>query len=348
MMGLRKLPWKITILLFAFILCLTMVLATGVGAVNVNPGEINKMLLSHLPFFSSWVVPDWSKVDETIIFEFRLPRVILAALAGASLALAGATFQGLFRNPMADPYVIGVSSGAVLGAAIAVIFSIDINIFGFSAVPLMAFLGALLTILIVYHIAKFGRKVAVLTLLLAGVVVSSLLSAVVSFLLFMSGEKLHQIIFWLMGSFSGRHWNYVLMGIPYFLLGMGAIFYYARELNVMLLGEESAQHLGVEVEKVKKVLLISASLLTATAVSGGGIIGFVGLIIPHIVRILVGPDHRILLPAVAFMGAISLVLADAIARIVLAPMEIPVGIITTLFGGPFFIYLLRQRKNAPL
>lgn len=348
MLSLRKLPWKTTILLLAFILGLAVVLSTGVGAVKVNPGEILKIILSRLPLFSAWVVPDWPHADETIIWQFRLPRVILAALAGASLALAGATFQGLFRNPMADPYVIGVSSGAALGAAVAVIFSVNLNILGLSAVPLLAFLGSLFTLLAVYRLAYIGGKVAVLTLLLAGIAVSALLSAAVSLLMFMGGEKLHQIIFWLMGSFSGRHWNYVMMGIPYFVLGMGTIFFYARDLNAMLLGEEPAQHLGIEIEKVKRVLLVSASLLTATAVSSGGVIGFVGLIIPHIVRMLVGPDHRILLPAVVFIGATSLVAADAIARTVLAPMEIPVGIITTFCGGPFFIYLLRQRKNAAL
>lgn len=346
--NLRKTSWRTTVFILFLLLTGSMVLATGIGAVRINPVEILKILFSRIPLLSSIIVHDWPQVDETIIWLIRLPRVVLAALVGASLAIAGAVFQGLFRNPMADPYIIGVSSGASLGAAVAIVFSVDINILGLSAVPLLAFIGALLTLIVVYRLSKVGGKVAVLTLLLAGIAVSSLLSAAVSLLMFLGGEKLHQLIFWLMGSFSGRQWNYVKMGIPYFFLGLTAVFFYARDLNAMLLGEEPAQHLGIDVENVKKILLVGASLLTAAAVSCGGVIGFIGLIIPHIVRIMIGPDHRILLPAVAFIGAISLVAADAIARTVLAPMEIPVGIITTLCGGPFFIYLLRQRKNKAL
>ncbi|MDI3535191.1 MAG: cobalamin transport system permease protein [Thermosediminibacterales bacterium] len=346
--NLRKTSWRTTVFILFLLLTGSMVLATGIGAVRINPVEILKIFFSRIPLLSSIIVHDWPQADETIIWLIRLPRVVLAALVGASLAVAGAVFQGLFRNPMADPYIIGVSSGASLGAAVAIVFSVDINILGLSAVPLLAFIGALLTLIVVYRLSKVGGNVAVLTLLLAGIAVSSLLSAAVSLLMFLGGEKLHQLIFWLMGGFSGRQWNYVKMGIPYFFLGSAAVFFYARDLNAMLLGEEPAQHLGIDVENVKKILLVGASLLTAAAVSCGGVIGFIGLIIPHIVRIMIGPDHRILLPAVAFIGAISLVAADAIARTVLAPMEIPVGIITTLCGGPFFIYLLRQRKNKAL
>lgn len=328
--------------ILVLVLGVVIVLAVGIGAVNVTPAVIVKIILSRLPGFATLIVPDWAAADDTIIWYYRMPRVILAALSGASLAVAGTIFQGLFRNPMADPYVIGVSSGAALGAAIAIVFSIEIHLLGLSAVPILAFAGSLLTIMIVYRIAKRGNRVAVLTLLLAGIAIGALLSSMVSLLMFLGGEKLHQLVYWLMGSFSGRHWNYVITGIPYFVIGLGVALFYARDLNAMLLGEEPAQHLGINVENVKKVLLVVATLLTSTAVASGGIIAFVGLIIPHIVRMMVGPDHRVLLPAVVLVGAIALVLADVLARTVMAPEEIPVGIITTFCGVPFFIYLLRR------
>jgi len=213
------------------------------------------------------------------------------------------------------------------------------------ATPGFAFVFALLTIFLVYKLARVGDRVPVMTLLLAGIAVSSLLSALVSLGLFFSGDQLHQVIFWLMGGFSGRGWDYVYMFVPYGIIGATVIFIYARELNAMLLGEEPAQHLGVDVERVKSRLLIAAALLTGACVSVSGLIGFVGLVIPHIVRILFGADHRTLLPAAALSGAAFLLIADAVARVVLAPVELPVGIVTALVGGPFFIYLLRRQKN---
>jgi len=276
----------------------------------------------------------------------RLPRVVIVAMVGAGLALAGATFQGLFRNPMADPYVIGVSSGASLGAVCSMLFQSVLNIPLHYGIPVFAFSFAIITILLVYNLARVGGKVPVMTLLLAGMAVSALLSALVSLCMFFSGDQLHKIVFWMMGGFSGRGWNYVFMFLPYAVLGAMVICIYARELNALLLGEEPAQHLGIEVEKVKRRLLIAASLLTGACVSVSGMIGFVGLIIPHIVRILFGPDHRTLLPAVALIGASFLLIADIIARLIIAPAELPVGIITALIGGPFFIYLLRRQKNS--
>ena len=323
-------------------------LGVGYGGVKLMPGQIVLILLHKLPLIKDFINPSWSATHETIIIVLRLPRVLLAGLVGAGLALAGTTFQGLFRNPMADPFVIGVSSGAALGAVCAMLLQSVMHLVFPLAIPVFAFVFAILTILLVYQLARTGGRVPVMTLLLAGVAVSSLLSALVSLLMFFSGSQLHQLVFWMMGGFSGRGWNYVYMFIPYGILGTTIILIYARELNVLLLGEESAQHLGIEVEKVKRHLLIAAALLTGAAVSVSGLIGFIGLIIPHIVRMLVGPDHRLLLPTVAILGAVVLILADLLARILLAPDELPVGIVTALLGAPFFIYLLRKQKISML
>jgi len=327
-------------------LAVAMFLGIGFGGVKLMPDQILLIMMHKLPIVKDFIMPNWSATHETIIIVLRLPRVILAGLVGAGLALAGATFQGLLRNPMADPYVIGVSSGAALGAVCAMLLQSVLHFMIPLTVPVMAFLFAMLTIWLVYQLARTGSQVPVMTLLLAGIAVSSLLSALVSLLMFFSGSQLHQVVFWLMGGFSGRGWNDVYMFLPYGILGAVMILIYARELNAMLLGEESAQHLGVEVEKVKRRLLIAAALLTGAAVSVGGLIGFIGLVIPHIVRMLVGPDHRLLLPTVAILGAMVLILADLLARMLLAPNELPVGIVTALLGAPFFIYLLRKQKNS--
>lgn len=326
------------------VLIVSLLLGIGFGGVKINLAEILLILLHKLPGISSSIHPGWSEVNETIVMSLRLPRVLLAGLVGAALALAGASFQGLFRNPMADPYVIGVSSGAALGAVLAMLLPAVLHITMPLTVPVSASVFAILTIIMVYHLARTGSKVPVITLLLSGVAVSSLLSALVSLIMFFSGSQLNQVVFWLMGGLSGRGWNYVYMFLPCGLAGAAIIFFYARELNAMLLGEETAQHLGIEVESVKRRLLIAASLLTGAAVSVSGLIGFIGLIVPHMIRIMAGPDHRQLLPSAAVCGASLLILSDLLARVVLSPEELPLGVITALLGAPFFIFLLRKQK----
>lgn len=328
------------------LLLASFVAGVSIGAVSIPPSEVIGILLSHIPVIGSYLTAGLSPEHETIIMTMRFPRVVLAAMVGAGLALSGATFQGLFRNPMADPYVIGVSEGAALGAVGSILVQSIWNIPIHFGIPAFAFIFAVITIFVVYRLARIGEKVPVMTLLLAGIAVSTLLSALVSLCMFFSGDQLHQVMFWLMGGFSGRGWDYVYIFIPYAIIGSVVIFVYARELNALLLGEEPAQHLGVEVEQVKLRLLIAAALITGACVSVGGLIGFVGLVIPHIVRMLFGPDHRILLPAAALFGAAFLLIADLLARVILAPGELPVGIITALVGGPFFIYLLRRQKNT--
>ncbi len=336
--------WKLIITYLTVSLGLTIILATTLGAAHISPFTVLKILLAKLPLIKNLITPSWSIGEATIILQIRLPRIILGVLVGAALSIAGTTMQGLFKNPMADPYIIGISSGAALGAVFTIAFGL--SIFGMYTIPLIAFAGAAAAIFLVYNIASVRGKLPVSTLLLAGIAVTLFLSAIISLMMYTSGEKLHGIVFWLMGGLWGRNWNHVLMAFPFIFLGAIIIYIFARDLNVMLLGEEPAQHLGIEVETLKKIILLSASLITAAAVSVSGIIGFVGLIIPHAMRILVGPDHRILLPSSALVGGIFLVWADTLARTIIAPIELPVGIITALFGAPFFIYLLRTRKRA--
>ena len=292
------------------------------------------------------IQPDWNSIQETIVVDIRTPRVILSVLVGMGLAIAGAAMQGLFRNPMAEPYVLGMSSGAACGAAMAIVLGVG-KIFGALSIPALAFIGATATIFVVYNIARTEGKVPTETLLLAGIAVGFFLHAVVSFLkIIASHEALRDVVLWLMGSFALATWGDVKMVIAPVLFGVGLLYLFSRELNALQFGEETAMHLGMEVETVKRILLIASALVTAVAVSVSGIIGFVGLIIPHLVRLIIGPDHRILLPASALCGGIFLVLCDALARTVVQPTEIPIGIITAAIGAPYFVYLLRRRKKA--
>lgn len=344
MRGTRKLNYPAALLAMVLMLGVFIILGVALGAVGIKPAQVVNILIRHWSDPASLVGPLYT--HDVIIYTIRLPRVLLASLVGAGLALAGAVFQGLFRNPMADPYVIGVSSGAALGAVLAILAQ---EITGLSltyGVPAWAFLMAVVTIMIVYRLARSGGRVPVMTLLLAGIAVNSLLSALVSLCMFYSGSQMHQLVFWLMGGFSGRGWSYMVMFLPYALIGTIIIWIYTRELNAMLMGEEPAEHLGIDVEKVKLRLLIAAALLTGACVSVSGLIGFVGLIVPHMVRLISGPDHRVLLPLVAVTGAVFMVAADIAARVLIAPEELPVGIVTAIVGAPFFIYLLRRQKRA--
>jgi len=283
--------------------------------------------------------------ENTIIFDIRLPRIILAVLAGASLSISGVVLQALFRNPMADPYILGISSGSGVGAALAMLFGVSFSLIWFSGISIAAFLGGIFAILIVYNIAKIKNSLPVQTLLLSGIAVSAFFSACIMFIMLISGDKLHGIMFWLFGSMSSASWNSIATITPYFIAGSVIIYIFSRDMNVMLLGEEDARTLGIDTEKVKKILLGCAAVLTAAAVSVTGIIGFIGLVVPHITRIFVGPDHRILIPASILIGSIVLLLTDTLAKTLMAPVEIPVGIITALFGAPFFVYLLKKRRH---
>lgn len=330
--------------LLASLLVLAMMLGASLGAV---PIALERMLAVLLERLFGWVVPvnpPASPNEMAIVMDVRLPRLVAAAVVGAALALAGVIFQGLLRNPLADPYVIGTAAGAALGASIALILSGSFAFIwqGFTLVPLAAFLGALGAVLIVYRVSQVGPRVPIVTLLLAGFALSSILTATMAFLWLLNDVTLRRVIFWTMGGLSTAGWAQLALVAPLVVAGLLASRLFTADLNALLLGEEAAAHLGVEVERRKFLLLALGSLLTAAAVSISGLIGFVGLVIPHVARLLLGPDHRTLLPASALIGALFLVLADLLARTLLAPQEIPVGILTALSGAPFFIYLLRR------
>jgi iron complex transport system permease protein len=335
-----------TYAILGLLLALGMVVlfATTIGSVKIAFSTIWQVLLSHLPLVD--IAPTWPGTTETIILDIRLPRVILSGLVGAALAIAGATYQGLFRNPLADPYLIGVAQGAALGAVTGFLLPFDWYGMGVGIIPILAFAGALISVAIVYSLARVGKTLPMTTLILAGVALGALWGSIVSYLIITSGEKMHGIIFWLMGSFSLSDWSEVTIVLPYVLVGVVVILLYSRSLNIMQLDEEQAQQLGINVEKVKVILLAAATLVTAAAVSFVGTIGFVGIIIPHAVRLIWGPDYRFLLPLSVLTGAVFLIIADLVARTVLAPTEIPVGVITAICGAPFFLYLLRRRKRA--
>jgi iron complex transport system permease protein len=278
-----------------------------------------------------------------IIWNIRFPRIIVSLFIGGMLSIAGVTYQGILKNPMADPFVLGISSGAALGATIGIISKISFNIFGLNFISIMAFAGALLVIFIVYNIARIKNEIPVTTLLLSGIAMSQFLTAILSTIMMLNDRDLNKIFFWTMGSLSGKGWESIMNILPYAGLGMIILMYYAKDMDILLLGDESAKNLGVEADRVKKIILVTASVITAASVSVSGIIGFVGLIVPHIVRMFIGPKHIKLLPLSFVTGGGLMVICDTIARSIIA-QEIPVGIITAILGGPFFIYILKKKK----
>lgn len=282
-----------------------------------------------------------------IVLQLRLPRIILGGLVGAGLAAAGTAFQAILRNPLADPYVIGVSAGAGFGAALGITLGLGSTTAGLGGLPLLAFLGAVLTVALVYALARIGGRVSMASLLLAGVAIGAFLTACISLLMVLFRRNLDEVVFWLMGGLAGRDWRQVAYCAPYILLGLIVLRLAARELNVLSLGEEGAAYLGVNVIAVRNLVLAVGSLLAAAAVATSGVIGFIGLMIPHMARMLIGGDHRRLVPFAALFGAVFLIVADTVARVALTPLEIPVGVITALCGGPFFLWLLR-RKGRPV
>jgi iron complex transport system permease protein len=328
------------IFILLFILFILIIVSISLGSVKIDISELTSMFMS----IFSGIKGDFSEGHWNIVFLIRLPRILLACLVGASLAISGATFQGFLRNPLADPYIVGVSAGAALGAGCSFLFKLDTFIYFISPTPFCAFIGAVFTVFLVYQLSLVRGKIPVDTFLLAGVIVGSFFWSLVSFIMFLTGEDLHKLIFWMMGSLSEKDWSHILLILPYLLSGSVILWLYSRSLNIMTLGDESAHYLGLNVERTKFILICAASLVTASAVSVSGIIGFVGLIVPHMVRMIFGPDNRFLIPVSAITGAILLVFSDTIARTIISPVELPVGIITALLGAPFFCYLLKKRK----
>jgi iron complex transport system permease protein len=330
-------------ILNALLLLGACVLSMAVGAVYIPPATLVRMLIARIP--GSGLIPDWSDTFPVIFFQIRLPHTTLIALTGAGLASSGAAYQGLFRNPLADPYLIGVASGAGLGAVLAMSIHWQSNFLGFYSVPASAFFGAMLTVSLVYYLARKGGAVPTSTLILAGVAVSSFATSLTSFLMLRSNSELRQALSWLLGGAISSGWDPVRAMLPYLVLGLGILVVSGHSLNVLQFGDEQAQQLGLPVERRKLILILSASLVTAAAVAFSGIIGFVGLIVPHLIRLLWGPDYRYLILLSILGGGTMLLLADVLARVLLAPQTLPVGIVTALAGAPFFLWVLRRAKS---
>ncbi|WP_424955108.1 FecCD family ABC transporter permease [Jeotgalibacillus salarius] len=326
---------SILLLLTAFTLGVT------VGSVRV---PVMEMLSIFAGAFSNREALD--PMFSSIVLDIRFPRVILAALVGASLAIAGASFQGLLKNPLADPYTLGVSSGASVGAVATIFLGLTIPGLGSFTLPVISILAALLTLIIVLGFARMVEKsMKMETIILTGIIFSSFLGSILSLMIALTGDELRQIINWLLGSVSMRGWEYIRLIAPFFVIGALLLIWNARELNAMAFGEERAQHLGVNVQRRKFVVLASGSLLTGAAVAVSGTIGFVGLVVPHMVRMLTGSDHRHVLPLSILNGASLLILCDLVARTIVAPTELPIGVITALIGAPVFGLILIQKRK---
>lgn len=317
---------------------------------NVTVPDILNIItgkMFHLPLYQG------EKSTEMIIWEIRFSRVLLAFFVGASLSLAGAAFQGLLQNPLADPYTIGVSSGASLGAVIIIFFQIQVTILGSFTLPIIAIIFGMITLFIVFALTHLASgKLTNETIILAGIIISSFISAFISLLIaLIPREDISQILYWIMGSVAMRGWGHVQLIVPFFVLGAAIILFHYRELNNMALGEQAAQFSGMNVKKKKTIVLIAASILTGSAVAVSGAIGFVGLVIPHLVRLMAGANHRHVLPLSMLIGGGYLVLADLLARSIISPKELPIGVVTALIGSPIFTFLLiknRKQKKAHL
>ncbi|MBV6396967.1 MAG: Hemin transport system permease protein HmuU [Anaerolineales bacterium] len=322
------------LLLSLSLLLATMLLSLAIGSVFIPPAELLKILRGA-----------GEETFAIIVWNIRLPRTVLIALAGAALGGSGAAYQGLFRNPLADPFLIGVASGAGLGAVIAMSIRWPYSFWGLMAIPLAAFLAALLTVFLVYQLARVGRIVPTTNLILAGVAFSSFATSLTSFLMIRSTDEVRRALGWLLGGISLAGWEAVLSLIPYLVIGFGGLLLSGHALNLMQFGDDQAQQMGLNVGRARAVILAASSLTTAAAVAFAGIIGFIGLVVPHIVRMWFGADYRRVIPLSILGGASALLISDVIARVVIAPQEIPVGIVTALAGAPFFLWVLRRAKN---
>ncbi len=333
-------------LALGFSVLLALVLATALvslslGPVNIPAGHVASIVLS----FLGLELADFTRTEQLVIEQIRLPRIVVGASVGMALGVAGATMQGLFRNPMADPGIIGVSAGGAVGAVVAIATGMT-GLF-FLALPTFAFAGAMAATFLVYGIAAVGGRFSMATLLLAGVAVNAFLGAVVSAIIIMlpDNEALREILFWLAGGLDSRSWEHVRISAPLILGGVAVIVLMSRDLNLMMLGDDEARSMGVRVGLARPALLAAAALATGAAVAVSGTIAFVGLVTPHVIRLVLGPDHRVLIPMSAAGGAVFVILADTVARTMVQPAEFRVGVLTAFVGAPFFILLLIKNKK---
>ncbi len=345
--AIKRIPFCIGFPVLAVLLFSVLLMAACVGSAHLGVGDALRLLAAKLPGVGRFVDTDGiGEVYERILFKVRLPRVVLAGLVGAGLSVTGAAFQGLFRNPLADPHILGVSSGAALGATIAMLFGSGAWFFGISLTGLSAFAGGLITVFLVYQIACAKGRGRAMHLLLTGTAVSSFLSALISFLMTRHQDELEKIYMWTLGSFGAATWEKVRFLGVFLLVGCLVLFSVSRELNLLAAGEDSAVTLGVSLAATRAIIIIAGTFLVAACVSVSGVIGFVGLIVPHCMRLMFGPEHKKLLPCAALCGAVLMIFCDMLARTATAPTEIPVGVVTAMIGAPYFIFLLAREKGA--
>lgn len=326
------------------LLAVSVVSALSIGSAGLSFGDVWGILYHQLPWMADQP-HSWTQGEVAVVTQVRMSRVLLAVLVGACLALAGAGFQGVLRNPLADPYTLGVASGSSVGAAFIILFGFQFAI-GIWTIPVVAFLTGITALLAVITLSRSRGVMGIETLILSGVIIQAFLGAFVSLMVSMSQGVINQILFWVMGSLALRSWSHVYMVLPFLAIGFPVLFFYSQALNLLVLGERHAANLGVRVEKTKLMVLIFSTLLTAAAVSVSGVIGFVGLVIPHLIRLLLGPDYRLLIPLSAIGGGIFMLWADTLARTALSPKELPLGVITALVGAPVFAWMLNRRMRA--
>lgn len=343
----EKLPFGITIFLQLCLLFFVMACAACTGSADIPISETAKLLIAKIPVIGALVdISEFPSMHQVIVYQVRLPRIILSGLVGMGLSVTGAAFQGLFRNPLADPHILGVSSGAALGATIALLCGFNVHFLGMGGVEFFAFVGGLVTVMAVYQIACTGKAVKSVHLLLTGTAVSSLFSSIISLLMTRNREELEKVYLWTLGSFSSATWDKAKFLLLFVIIGSGLLFSVSRELNLLAAGEDTARTLGVSIKTIRWIIILSGTLLTAACVSVSGMIGFVGLIIPHCIRLISGADYRRLLPYSMLAGAGFMIFCDTLARSIAAPSEIPSGVVTAIFGAPYFIYLMYQDKRA--
>lgn len=341
----RRMPLLLALLAAAALV--TVLLAAGLGPVAVAPGTTARILLSRLPGFGSMILQDWEALDANIILGLRLPRVCLGMVVGASLSVCGVTMQALVRNNLADPFILGVSNGAAAFATLGMLFG-AFSFLGTYSLSVSAFLGAAVTILFVYTISRVRGRINITQLLLSGVAISMIMNGVTSIIKLSAPNALglHNAEFWMSGSLAGAKWAYLTLPLAALLICMAILMVNYRGLNLLLLGDESAGALGINVRRLQKLLVVVASVMAGVTIAVSGTIGFVGLMVPHFTRLLVGGDHRRVLPVAALLGGILVVWVDVAARLLIAPEELPVGILTAVIGGPIFIWMLKSRTGA--
>lgn len=338
----------IRILELSLILFVVMVVAVSVGSANLSVEDSLKLVVDKIPLLGNLVdVSDIGTIYEVIVWKVRMPRIILSALVGGALAVVGGAFQGVFGNSLADPHILGVSSGAALGATIGMLTGISVSFFGLGSISIFAFGGALVAVFFVYNVSKIGGEISTTNMLLTGTAISTMLSSIISLLMTFDQERIDRVYMWTLGSFTAANWEKNLFLFIIVAIGVTIMFSLSGKLNVMMMGEEEAKSLGIDTVKTRRAIILVSSMLVASSVSVSGVIGFVGLIIPHSVRMISGPNNKTLMPYAFLWGAIFLVVCDTIARTIASPTEIPVGIITSIFGAPYFVVLIiRNNKKV--